>query len=337
MGPSILIITVVWLLLTGELPAFAGQISEPKLDYFDSVVGTRSGRWSKRSMPLGVSILQPSKDSGAPVSQVAIARSAFLEWQEKSGQAIRFAFVEPGKASIVLRFVRGNRSDVEGLLKGGRTLVTCPDGRISRAEISIYTNHGSFKDPDFVGNACRHEIGHSLGLGSHSTDPHDIMYDTAGVVPKHISVRDLRTLAKIYDFEPTPALLEKLGEPCDHICPPPEPFDIERAVDGTGLSSYYDALRAHLGKQDFRAGAERGLDCTLRFLVDKNGSISDFSVEKPSGSAAFDSSSLTALVMSSPLPAPPVDFTNPKTKVRVRIRLCSDGRVSVPEQPSSAR
>ncbi len=197
-------------------------------------------RWSAESMPLPVYIGSPSLPEALqdefhlqdPAAYVAAVEAALSEWEGELEDLVRFRRVaRPEQAWLEIALV-GEEAPVPdrehrvlGLtpLKGAcRSRGPDPDAeRLEVAfrvpELRIYlADRFGLLEPDQVEWIALHEIGHALGMRSHSPIPADLMYE---VVRDRVSVRglsseDVNSFVSLYRL-PNGAIFRRLppGEP----------------------------------------------------------------------------------------------------------------------------
>lgn len=182
--------------------------AEAQNDYYAFAIAEGTSRWMPSKLPLKVFI--PTDEScksivnWRPEFNTAL-REAFNEWQNASGDLVRFDYVtKPADADIEVSWT-DNPGAVKRPSEGGEARVQFDVvNGIRHSTIILLT-----KMPDATDNivpvstikyAALHEIGHSLGILGHSPDPHDVMFCSipASIEDWHVTARDGNTLARIY-------------------------------------------------------------------------------------------------------------------------------------------
>lgn len=129
----------------------------------------------------------------------SLAVNAFNEWQEALGSYVMFTYcANPQDAAIILSFQ--DKINMPGAEKGGITQPTFDGTNIvkSKIVISTTTDKGEKLPEKVIYHVLLHEIGHSIGIMGHSTDPNDIMYTGTSVFLPHLSKRDKNTARALY-------------------------------------------------------------------------------------------------------------------------------------------
>ncbi|MCB9471810.1 MAG: matrixin family metalloprotease [Candidatus Obscuribacterales bacterium] len=184
------------------------KYSSKSPDYLDKLTAEDNvNRWDKSKLPLKVHIEENSSSKGYQPSFPTIARQSFIAWYRASGKKLPFTFVESlEEADINLEWtdkrLRIGDDKKEREKAGLTTSATTSAGEVKKARIQIRTQDPFTKegtDEDRIKETCLHEIGHSLGLNGHSTNPSDIMYlgTTQRQLPA-LTKRDKATIAKLY-------------------------------------------------------------------------------------------------------------------------------------------
>ena len=122
--------------------------------------------------------------------------SQFKVWENALGGAIIFEkIVTDRNADIVVHYENQYLGK-----KSGFTRLSFKDGEIRHADIFLYDDILTNPLKNF---AVLHEVGHSLGITSHSSDPADIMFATKTARQNGLSARDKNTIKLIYDTDVT--------------------------------------------------------------------------------------------------------------------------------------
>ncbi len=138
----------------------------------------------------------------APNINQALAKKAFSEWEKKTSQVITFVFVEnPSYAKVHVSFVdKLNKDSFDKTFQAGNCHYEFSGKYISSANIKILTvaPNGQKIPSDVLYATLLHEIGHSIGLLGHSTNPNDVMATASRNVVTSLSQRDVNTAIKLY-------------------------------------------------------------------------------------------------------------------------------------------
>lgn len=136
-----------------------------------------------------------------PCNYKSTVKKAFMEWQNKTEQAIRFEYVEkPEEANITVYFKKdimkyGAKPTWVGLTNynwNGRYL------KSSQIYVKTTTSTGVIQTPSQVYEVCLHEIGHSIGIVGHSKNQYDVMYPSTDCYRNKLSNKDINTIKEMY-------------------------------------------------------------------------------------------------------------------------------------------
>ena len=128
-------------------------------------------------------------DGNWSAQREASARKGIAEWTYVWGRSgIPSVAMVEGPADVLVRFVQ--KSSLEGDRVGKM-------GWISRGgEIRSATMYLAIDGGDNAVATAAHESGHMLGIVEHSSDPHDLMYQTPG--DNSVTVNDIQALDRHY-------------------------------------------------------------------------------------------------------------------------------------------
>lgn len=162
-------------------------------------------RWGDvATQPVTVYVENASKAIGFQSAFSEVVTNAFKEWSSKVPK-IQFKFVDsPTTAQISCTFT-DKVSDLASNREGGNTIVQQDvSSNEAHADIKILvTPRGNMKilGLNYIRRVALHEAGHALGLGGHSDNPDDIMYNTVYLEDKRadLTARDINTLKALYD------------------------------------------------------------------------------------------------------------------------------------------
>ena len=184
-------------------------------DYFDNLVKTKMAcHWSISKMPLKIFFEPSSAVQYYRPEFKTILVSAFNEWMAATGGKLSWVEIpNEDNANIVCKW---QREPEKSLLEGGNVvpdLYDCTNGTtiIKHAVLTIFTmrpnpvGDGLLPIDDTVArHLCLHEVGHALGLGSHSPNKNDIMgVGLTDTFLTGLSTRDKNTIARLYTLTPT--------------------------------------------------------------------------------------------------------------------------------------
>ena len=112
-------------------------------------------------------------------------------------------------------------------------------------------------------------------------------------------------------------------QPAAPVVAQPAPVDIP--VGGTGAvvegdfpyTLYIDRMKILVGSHWYRPQVAAGVATTVRFVIERDGTIRDAETETSSGNGTFDRAALRAVLESSPLP--PLPFAYNGTYIRLHL------------------
>lgn len=137
-----------------------------------------------------------------PGSNQVIAKRAFSEWESKTSQAVSFVFVDsPTYAKIKVSFVdKLNKNVYDDKFQAGNCSYEFQGKYMGGATLSILTvaPNGQKMPPSALYVVLLHEIGHSIGLLGHSTNPSDVMCTAAKRIGTGLSKRDINSAIALY-------------------------------------------------------------------------------------------------------------------------------------------
>lgn len=137
-----------------------------------------------------------------PSNYKSTIKKAFMEWQNKTENAVYFQYVEkPDNANITVYFKKdivkyGAKPTYVGYTTwhyNGRYY------KSSQIYIKTTTKTGAIQTPSQVYEVCLHEIGHAIGIGGHSKNQYDVMYPTTDCYRNKLSNKDINTIKEIYE------------------------------------------------------------------------------------------------------------------------------------------
>jgi predicted Zn-dependent protease len=182
-------------------------------------------RWSEASMPLKVYLespvipaeLEDEFDPIEPARFVAAVESALAHWEEELEGLVAFERTGDRAAAdlelVLVAEEAPEESDRRGLGRISLSHACQSDGedpdserlqvhyRVARLLIYLADPHGLL-DPHQVESIALHELGHALGMRSHSPIPSDAMYEVVRdlAVPR-LSAQDVNSFLSLYRLE----------------------------------------------------------------------------------------------------------------------------------------
>jgi len=177
-------------------------------NYLPVMIENGLTRWPKSKMPLKVAILDGSKVPYYRDSYLGILKQAFSDWTDATDGRVTFTYVDnPDDCDVSVSFTDTNAHFAQ-IRDLGETLFMADGNNLVHANISILTRRMD-ESKEISDNLARrldlHEIGHALGLNTHSNNSHDIMFSTmlGGDEPEpyQLTERDKNTLIALYDAD----------------------------------------------------------------------------------------------------------------------------------------
>jgi predicted Zn-dependent protease len=178
------------------------------LNYLPVMIENGLTRWPKSKMPLKVAIIDGSKVPDYRESYLGILKQAFADWTAATDGRVTFTYIDnPDDCDISVSFTDTNAHFAQ-IRDLGETLFMADGNNLVHANISLLTRRmdGSKEISDNLARRLDlHEIGHALGLNTHSINPHDVMFSTMlggdELVPYQLTDRDKNTLIALYDAD----------------------------------------------------------------------------------------------------------------------------------------
>ena len=150
-------------------------------------------RWNKENLNVYIQNTQSK----------SIVEKAFQTWEDKSDGIVKFTFIPTiEQADIIVTFVnklplvKNEYSDIKGSAN-----VKYSEKNITHADIIIQDKDSKTKEefsPDLIYVTALHEIGHAIGINTHSDDVRDIMSWYLTDENPTISTSDINTLKILY-------------------------------------------------------------------------------------------------------------------------------------------
>lgn len=179
-------------------------------DYLDDVTENgRVVRWALTKMPLKLYIEQsPQGIRNFQPGFILQVRRAMDVWVGVLDHQLTYELVnDPSRADLRLTWTntidtKGHSADGGTSYTAGLTIPNIREEQLQYMDIKIATFdiQGHPQTDQVIYAVCIHELGHSLGLLGHSTDPHDIMFAENKAVTAP-SKRDIATIRKLYTYD----------------------------------------------------------------------------------------------------------------------------------------
>lgn len=153
-----------------------------------------------------------------PTQQKASALKAFIQWQTKSKNLVKFNLVptkENAQISVDFKTKLEENSSGEGFI-AGYSKPYAQNNKLTKSEIHILTvdpQTNKKLDDSFIYASTLHEIGHSLGFRGHSPNSNDIMSATASTPKTELTQRDINTLLVFYRIDKNTLMAKSKGQP----------------------------------------------------------------------------------------------------------------------------
>ena len=156
-------------------------------------------RWNPATYPIRVYI----QKNGVPPEYVAQLKKAYMKWQTATNGEVKFTLVSsPDEADTKCIFLNDLENMADNAL--GYHQFRYNGDRIADSTIRFkFTDpYGRKFSPDLLYTVALHEIGHSLGLSGHSSNPKDLMYPVTAPRKADFTQRDLTTFKLLYKMIP---------------------------------------------------------------------------------------------------------------------------------------
>lgn len=234
-------------------PASADFAISKEPDYVKNAY--RGGK--KYLRPLGVTRVYIPSDSNFRSLMI----NAYSEWQSAIGSRVMFSFSgNKQDASDIVVFAQGSASS--GVHQGGNCAYKFSGDTLAGNTITInaYDKDGKPLPKEYVYHVMLHEIGHSIGIMGHSTNPDDVMAQGATKVISHLSQRDKNTarlLYQSYGKQPTKeavqeAKTQELTDIAKRIPNDPSSL-VDLGDEAMSAGKYLDALNYYKKAESLRS------------------------------------------------------------------------------------
>lgn len=182
-------------------------------DYYKDAIKKATFRWGKNDLPIKVYIETGEDVRGYRYAFREQLIDAFNVWIKAAQNRLSWKLVsKKEEANIVCSWISDkSKFQEKQFLKQGETYLlgraSNEEGLIASATIKICTNSvfgvKKLRDAD-IGQICRHEVGHALGIYGHSRNKKDTMYPkTNAFLSKHeLTERDIETINRLYACYP---------------------------------------------------------------------------------------------------------------------------------------
>ncbi len=186
-----------------DLQRGSGTAPSTGEDYFADVTSQGGLRWSKQKMPVRVYLQPSSTVPGYRPSFEEILRSSFKTWSEAANGNFEFKFVDSANDADIYAKWTNDTKNVASIAEGGDVKFKHGPTGLNHVDLTILTLNPSKDQPltdELVSWISLHEVGHSIGLLGHSSNPKDVMFVSAPQVAElpNLSQRDKTTIVKLY-------------------------------------------------------------------------------------------------------------------------------------------
>ena len=196
-------------LLPGGSPAAPMPVSCERGDYFN-LQDKKLARFSDAKKYVLVYIAPGNGLPGWTPDLNQRVITAFKEWETvlnfNGVKHVQFLFVrDPATTDVVVNWVFSAKSLGAVTEELGNNETMLWDKYIEKDDIHLSLTHSDSEHPfteDEIQTAALHEIGHMLGIKTHSNNPLDIMYPVAQPDVHHLSCSDIMTMRRIYSTPP---------------------------------------------------------------------------------------------------------------------------------------
>lgn len=191
------------LLLTEQARTKGAVSSKGQDNYFEEAISLGAARWNSAQMPLPIFIESGVGKKGYKESFADALKQAFTDWAAASGGKLSLKFInDPGSALITCKWVDSPNQLID-FSEGGEAMpARMSNGNMSKSALTILTVTAvDQREPseEYMHYICLHEVGHILGLYSHSSQIGDVMFSVLPAKPSGLlSERDKKTMFMLY-------------------------------------------------------------------------------------------------------------------------------------------
>lgn len=189
--------------LSNDVPSAADPYSESD-DYLSLMMDRgKVRRWPAERLPIRVFVRPGDSVAGYRDGFKRILLKSFADWSKSSEGTVMFVFVEQAHEADLDCVWTDKLSDLQNPGEAADARLSFDHRGIRRGEIRFLTvappPAQALSDNTFR-VICLHEIGHSLGLSGHTTNPQDIMFYSSSFKDewRELSARDSSTIKHLY-------------------------------------------------------------------------------------------------------------------------------------------
>lgn len=162
-------------------------------------------RWNTSYLPLNVYI----QTQGVPAEYIVQLKRAYKNWQTATDGEVTFALVNsPDDADLKCVFTKDIPDTSEDTVGVHQFQYRGDEIADSTIHFRFTDKYGRQFSSDLFYTIALHEIGHSLGLAGHSSNPNDLMYPVSTARNTGFSKRDLTTFKLLYKIIPDRSNIE---------------------------------------------------------------------------------------------------------------------------------
>lgn len=178
-------------------------------DYLNAILIDGAARWQKQT-PIPVFVAHGTGKAGYRPEHRELVLQAFADWERAAEGAVKFNYVNSEEDARLVCAWTDSRQRLGHADSGGETIFS----PVPKTQTAMFARMTFLTRPDLTPGesdkrmraASLHEVGHSLGLHGHSSDPNDVMYYSA--TAQNLSERDKKTIVRYYNDD---VAFEKAG------------------------------------------------------------------------------------------------------------------------------